>query len=205
MDYTQGRIDRGASSTDIEKAIAFAQRGGIVTFAWHWNAPAGLYDSESKPWWAAFRSDHSDFNLATALKDTTNANYTLLMKDIDTIAIQLKRLQDAEVTVLWRPLHEAEGKWFWWGAQGPEPCKQLWHIMYERLTVKHGLNNLVWVWNSVAPDWYPGNDAVDMVSADTYAEGDHGVSAPFLSPFLFLLLITLASLSNLQQPPHSYR
>lgn len=46
-------------------------------------------------------------------QDTKNANYTLLIKDIDTIAVQLKKLQDNGVPVLWRPLHEAEGKWFW--------------------------------------------------------------------------------------------
>ena len=35
-------------------------------------------------------------------------------------------------------------------------------------------NNLLWVWNSVDPSWYPGNDVVDIVSADIYGdEGDH--------------------------------
>jgi mannan endo-1,4-beta-mannosidase len=36
MDYTDSRTSRGASSTDVDKAIAFAQKGGIVTFCWHW-------------------------------------------------------------------------------------------------------------------------------------------------------------------------
>lgn len=86
-------------------------------------------------------------------QDTTNANYTLLIKDIDTIAVQLKKLQDNGVPVLFRPLHEAEGKWFWWGAQGPEPAKKLYKIVFDRLTRVHKLQNLVWVWNSVAKDW----------------------------------------------------
>tara|TARA_R110002003_G_scaffold132_11_gene12450 strand:- start:13855 stop:14214 length:360 start_codon:yes stop_codon:yes gene_type:complete len=52
--------------------------------------------------------------------------------------------------------------------------------MYDRLTNYHKLNNLVWIWNSVAPEWYPGNDVVDIVSADTYAQGDHGpISATY--------------------------
>jgi mannan endo-1,4-beta-mannosidase len=111
MDYTESRTSRGASSTDVEKAIAFAKRGGIVTFAWHWGAPVGLYDTEKQRWWSGFYTEATDFNIETALADTTNANYTLLMKDIDTIAVQLKRLQDANVPVIWRPLHEAEGGW----------------------------------------------------------------------------------------------
>lgn len=63
----------------------------------------------------------------------------------------------------------------------------VWRILYERLTVKHKLNNLIWVWNSVAPDWYPGNDFVDIVSADTYAEGDHG---PISATYDALLALT---------------
>ncbi|PVI04682.1 glycoside hydrolase family 26 protein [Periconia macrospinosa] len=180
MDYTESRISLGASSQDVEKAIEFAKRGGIITFVWHWGAPAGLYNTPEQPWYRGFYTEATDFNIETALADTTNANYTLLIKDIDTIAVQLKKLQDAGVPVLWRPLHEAEGGWFWWGAKGPEPTKKLWDILYERLTVHHELKNLLWVWNSVAADWYPGNDKVDIVSADTYAQGDHGpISATY--------------------------
>lgn len=113
MDYTESRISRGASSTDVDKAIAFNKKGGIVTFVWHWGAPTGLYDNATQPWYSGFYTAATDFNVETALKDITNANYTLLIKDIDTIAVQLKKLQDAGVPVLWRPLHEAEGKWFW--------------------------------------------------------------------------------------------
>jgi mannan endo-1,4-beta-mannosidase len=176
MDYTESRISRGASSQDANHALAFAAKGGIVTFVWHWGAPTGLYDTEDHRWWSGFYTDATDFDIDTALADTMNANYTLLIRDIDTIAVELKKLQDAGVPVLWRPLHEAEGGWFWWGAKGPEPCKKLWRILYERLTVHHGLNNLIWVWNSVRPAWYPGDDVVDIVSADTYTQGDHGVS-----------------------------
>jgi mannan endo-1,4-beta-mannosidase len=124
MDYTESRISRGASSIDVDHAIAHSQKGGIVTFVWHWGAPAGLYDTEEQRWWSGFYTAATDFNIETALADTTNANYTLLIKDIDTIAVQLKKLSDAGVPVLWRPLHEAEGAWFWWGAKGPEPCKK---------------------------------------------------------------------------------
>jgi mannan endo-1,4-beta-mannosidase len=123
MDYTDSRTSRGASSIDVDHAISHAAKGGIVTFVWHWGAPVGLYDTPEQRWWSGFYTAATDFNIETALADTTNANYTLLMHDIDTIAVQLKKLQDAGVPVLWRPLHEAEGGWFWWGAKGAEPCK----------------------------------------------------------------------------------
>jgi mannan endo-1,4-beta-mannosidase len=59
--------------------------------------------------------------------------------------------------------------------------------LYERLTVHHKLNNLIWVWNSVDPAWYPGDDVVDIVSADTYAQGDHG---PISATYNNLLALT---------------
>ncbi|KAH8643320.1 hypothetical protein IG631_00783 [Alternaria alternata] len=204
MDYTEGRIAKGASSNDTTNALAFAEKGGMVTVVWHWNAPAGLYDTEAQPWYRGFYTEATDFNIADALVDTTNANYTALIKDIDTIAVQLKKLQDAGVPVLWRPLHEAEGKWFWWGAQGPEACKKLYHILYERLTVHHSLNNLVWVWNSVDPAWYPGSDVVDIVSADTYAKGDHGPISATYNDLIKLTddtkMIAAAEIGSLMEP-----
>ncbi len=48
-----------------------------------------------------------------------NETHDRWMKELDTIAAGLKELQDANVVVLWRPFHEMNGGWFWWGAQGP--------------------------------------------------------------------------------------
>lgn len=96
--------------------------------------------------------------------------YYALVRDIDAISAQLAVLQEHHVTVLWRPLHEAAGGWFWWGAKGAEPCKWLWRLMYERQTDYHKLNNLIWVWNGQAGDWYPGDDVVDMIGTDIYVE-----------------------------------
>lgn len=154
---------------------------------WHWNAPVGLYDTDEQPWYSGFYTEATDFNISTALADTTNANYTLIIRDIDAIAEQLLRLQDANVPIIFRPLHEAEGAWFWWGAQGPEPCKKLYDILYNRLTEHHGLNNLIWMWNSLAPAWYPGDETVDILSTDVYAD-DHGVSiSSFHTPRMIIL------------------
>ena len=174
IDYTPSRTERGTSSREVEDMLTWHDKGGIVTLAWHWNAPMDLIDSEDQPWWRGFYTDGTTFNLQEALADPESEAYHLLMRDIDVIAFQLKRLQEAGIPVLWRPLHEAEGGWFWWGAQGPEPAKALYRILFERLTVKHELSNLIWIWNSEEPEWYPGNDVVDIVSVDSYPEpGDH--------------------------------
>ncbi|WP_211348319.1 glycosyl hydrolase [Saccharothrix texasensis] len=175
MDYSPSRVERGTVGRDVDHAVAHDRRGGIVTMVWHWNAPSGLIDQPGKEWWRGFYTDATTFDLAAALADPTSTDYGLLIRDMDAIAVQLKRLADAKVPVLFRPLHEAEGGWFWWGAKGSGPAKQLYRLLHQRLVSHHGLHNLIWVWNSVSPEWYPGDDVVDVVSADVYLpQGDHG-------------------------------
>lgn len=175
MDYSPSRVEHGATSSEVDKAIQWAQEGGIVSFVWHWNAPTGLYDTPGKEWWSGFYTDATSFDVQYALEHPKSKDYKLLLRDMDAIAVQLKRLQDAHVPVLWRPLHEAEGGWFWWGAKGPEPAKQLYRLMYDRFTNYHHLNNLIWIWNSEKPEWYPGDDVVDIASVDIYNEaGNYG-------------------------------
>ncbi len=172
IEYSPSRVVHGATSTETEKAIAWHAQKGIVTFAWHWNAPKDLIDQPGKEWWRGFYTEATTFDITKAMNNTASEEYTLIIRDIDAIAVQLKKLKDANVPVLWRPLHEAEGAWFWWGAKGPEPCKWLWKLVFDRLVNYHQLNNLIWVWTSTASaaatDWYPGDDYVDIIGADIY-------------------------------------
>lgn len=146
------------TNRDVPKAIAWAQRGGLVTFQWHWISPNADGD---------FYTDKYD--LAKALANPTGSDYVHLIRDMDLVAEELKKLQAADVPVLWRPLHEAEGKWFWWGKAGGDACRQLYRLMYDRYTKKHGLRNLIWVWTSYGKEkenWYPGDDVVDLIVRD---------------------------------------
>ena len=149
----------------IESAMNWyknTQGQGIVTLHWHWCSPSG-----GVPGTNTFYTEKTDFDVAKAVENGTEEN-KLILRDIDAVAFQLKRLQEAGIPVLFRPLHEAGGGWFWWGAKGAEPCKKLWNILYDRLTNVHKINNLIWVWSSNEEDWYPGNDKVDIVGYDSY-------------------------------------
>ena len=179
IEYSPSRVAHGATSTETEKAIAWHAQNGIVTFAWHWNAPKDLIDVPGKEWWRGFYTEATTFDVTIAMNDNSSEEYNLMILDIDAIAVQLKKLQAANVPVLWRPLHEAEGAWFWWGAKGPEACKWLWKLVFDRLVIHHQLNNLIWVWTSTASssalDWYPGDDYVDIIGADIYLPaGNYG-------------------------------
>jgi len=120
-------------------------------------------------WYRGFYTNATTFDVSQAMAAPGSADYALILRDIDAIAAELKRLDRAGVPVLWRPLHEAAGGWFWWGARGPEPYLKLWNLLFDRLTNYHGLTNLIWVWNGEHPDWYPGDATVDIVSTDIYA------------------------------------
>ncbi len=179
MEYSPTRLAFGSKPEGtVEKLIQNARAGQIITLSWHWNAPSGLINTTytnaqgkkiEAPWWRGFYTDASTFDLKQALDNPQSQDYKYLLRDIDAIAIQLKKFQDSNIPILWRPLHEAEGGWFWWGAKGPEPFKKLWRLMFERLTKTHGLHNLIWVDSSgLKPEWYPGDDVVDIVGIDAY-------------------------------------
>lgn len=169
MNYSPSRTERGSECSDTDIAIDWWKSGGIVTFCWHWNAPKDLIDlPPDKTWGSGFYTKATTFDIQQAMDHPESEEYQLLLRDMDAIALQLKRLQDAGVPVLWRPLHEASGGWFWWGARGADPCIRLWKLMYDRLTNLHELNNLIWVWNGQHADWYPGDEFVDIIGEDLY-------------------------------------
>jgi hypothetical protein len=160
---------RDTSHRLARRAIQWvSERPGIVSFCCHWRAPM------AEP---AFYTQETSFAISRAVTAGT-PEYAAMERDLDALAAELEILRAARVPVLWRPLHEANGRWFWWGAGGPEPFKKLWRLMFENFTVKHHLNNLLWVFSPGAETdlaaWYPGDAYVDIVGADHYPlDGNH--------------------------------
>lgn len=180
MDYSPSRIEYGVNPTgQVESYINWANTGGgIVSLSWHWNAPTDLIDGEGTEWWRGFYTYATTFDIEAVLADPDGERYQLVLRDLDAIAVQLAKFQTAGIPVLWRPLHEASGTWFWWGAKGPSAFVQLWQLMYDRLVNVNGLHNLIWVYTEGTNDaaWYPGDTYVDIVGKDIYPE-DRSVHA----------------------------
>jgi len=169
IEYTPSRVAFGSKGNDVEHAIEFDKEGGIVTFAWHWNAPEPyLPNRQDQPWWSGFYTRATNIDLMKIMNGEDEEGYNLLIRDIDAIAKELKILEAADVPILWRPLHEASGGWFWWGASGPEPYIELYKLLFDRLSNHHDIHNLIWVWNGQGRDWYPGDEYVDIVGTDLY-------------------------------------
>lgn len=161
MGYDFNGICPGQSgNNDAAKAINWVEnKGGIAQFQWHWISPDGNGDFYTK-----------NFNLAAALADKDGQSYKNILRDIDLAAAEVRKMQDAGVPILWRPLHEAEGAWFWWGMSGKAACIELYRLIYDRFVHHHSLNNIIWVWTSYGVtkggNWYPGDDVVDLIVWD---------------------------------------
>lgn len=186
MDYSLSRQDNGAITRSLTEKIisAYNENSFVASMLWHWNAPMHLIDTgngldkngetlsrdDKQLWDQGFYSTATTFNLATALADTSSDEYKAIIDDIAVIAGELQKLEDADIPVLWRPLHEAEGKWFWWGNAGSAAYVELWKLLYNELTVTHGLDNLIWVFTaeSTSSAWYPGDEYVDIIGVDGY-------------------------------------
>ena len=147
----------------VNEACKWYRRNGLVAVCWHWRDPSGITDE--------FYTDKTSFDVSK-ISDTTSTEYKAMVRDIDIVSGYIKQLQDSAVPFLFRPLHEASGKWFWWGAKGPEPCKALWKLMFNRMVNYHGLKNMIWVWTTDTKSdnmsWYPGDAYVDILGADIY-------------------------------------
>lgn len=159
----------------IEEVIRQHQNGAIVTGMSHMARPMDEPGVHRSTW-----MDVTDEEWAQITTPGTDL-YNRLIERMDKVAEGLLRLQEENIPVLWRPFHEMNGIWFWWGDKpGEEGFAKLWKIMYERYTHHHKLNNLVWVWNPNGPrDWeddqaydyhlyYPDHDYVDVLAADIY-------------------------------------
>lgn len=169
--------DKQKDVAEIEAAIAWAGAGGIVSFMWYWLDPLNHSTVYAK---------NTEFSLKKAVTETDISCVDLsdletmheegeisdeclaIIKDIDIIAQQLQRLNEADIPVLWRPLHEAGGGWYWWGGDGPEAYQWLWNLLYNRLTKHHKLNNLLWVWNGQSESYAVSTDMYDIASIDVY-------------------------------------
>lgn len=145
----------------LETAMQWAkEKRGLITFTWHWFSPVGGCGK-------SFYTKNTDFNPEKALEEGSTENQALI-SDMDYMAGLLKPFKDNHIPILWRPFHESEGKWFWWGSQSYKTAANLYRLMFERFSNHHGLNNLIWVWNSPISEGYPGDDVVDVISRDDY-------------------------------------
>ncbi|MBQ6006913.1 MAG: SUMF1/EgtB/PvdO family nonheme iron enzyme [Kiritimatiellae bacterium] len=168
--------NQGYTAASLALAKTVWNAGGIPAFCWHWKDP--MQDVEAFYTEESGNTPYTEFGIGKAYDETTgqwkteSAEYQAIVRDLETVADALLQLQEAGVAVLWRPLHDASSRMFWWGTDGPKPCVALYRLMFDVFVNQKGLRNLVWVWTTEewedALAWYPGDDCVDVVGRDFY-------------------------------------
>ncbi len=167
----------GYASQLVQEVYKKYLEGHIITLMWHEGRPL---DNPPFDWKSSIQGKLSDEQWKELITPGT-ALYKHWLADIDNIAAYLKALQDLGVPILWRPYHELNGVWFWWGnRKGPDGSEKLYRMMYDRYVNYFHLNNLIWVWGPNSPrdlpndeaydyaDFFPGLDYVDILATDVY-------------------------------------
>ncbi len=150
-------------------AIWGHRKGGINTFSWH---PYSPIDGVSS-WTGA---------AVVARYIVPGGSHHLAFKaQLDRVAdffCQLKDEKGQSIPFIFRPWHEMDGSWFWWGVKSctPEEFKTLFRYTIQYLRIHKGLSQMVVAYS---PDrnfntkeeylkWYPGDDVVDIMGMDNY-------------------------------------
>jgi len=143
-------------------------RGGVITISWHFtNALNGKSAWNPEPG-----------SVAAILPG--GAKHELYKKWLDKIAafmLDLKGSRKELIPVIFRPFHELNGSWFWWGQKWcqPEEIKNLYRFTVEYLRKTKQVHNLLFAFNTdrfATQDEYmerfPGRDYVDIIGFDIY-------------------------------------
>ncbi len=169
----------------VQEAVRQHKKGAIITLCWHAVPPTAeepvtfqpLPGSDPGAPLASVQGRLTDKQFRDILTPGTDL-YKQWVKQVDEIASYLKQLQDAKVPVLWRPYHEMNGDWFWWGGryEGKYTTVELYKQIFDRFVKFHKLNNLIWVWSVDRPSqpgrefvkYYPGTKYLDIIALDIY-------------------------------------
>lgn len=161
----------------VDNAIKWHQKGAIITIMWHAVPPTTENITTTWQGENAIQSKLTDAQWKDLLTEGTEIN-NRWKSQVDVIAFFLKQLQYAKIPVIWRPYHEMNGDWFWWGyREGENGYKKLYQMLWKRLTEYHKINNLIWVFNANElgssnvknyEGFYPGDKFVDILATDFY-------------------------------------
>ena len=197
----------------VREAIAQHRRGAIIALCWHAVPPTADEPVTFHPQpgadpthLASVQGRLTDAQFREVLTPGT-ALYEKWCRQVDAVAGFLKELETARVPVLWRPYHEMNGDWFWWGGRtGEYSSERLYRQIFDRYVNVHHLKNLVWVWSvdrvhgdaMAHAKYFPGSRYVDVLALDVYGND--------FAPSYYDSLVTLArgkplALAEVGNPP----
>ncbi|HEY6979176.1 MAG TPA: glycosyl hydrolase [Chitinophagaceae bacterium] len=156
------------------------ERGGVITISWHLNNPL-----TGKTAW-----DPAPGTVASVLPG--GEKHDLYKSWLDKIAVfmlSLKGNKEENIPVIFRPFHELNGSWFWWGGKNctPEELKQLYRFTETYLRDIKNVHNLLYAYNTdkfySAEEYlerYPGDEWVDIIGFDIYQANNTAKNEDFI-------------------------
>ena len=172
-----GRNDAPRRSEILDMIKAYHDQGSIIMLNYHL-CPPDLPDGCGFNGVARPRGyNYPSYKIDQILEDGTSLNREH-MRRLDEIADYLLILQQDNIPVMWRPFHEMNGAWFWWGES--DRYIELYRQMYRHFESR-GVRNALWVWspnywspNEESPrKYYPGDAYVDVLAPDIYVDRGH--------------------------------
>lgn len=157
---------------DFHKAAARSayEDGAIVTFDYHWKGKYG----------GNYRSHVEDNKILDYVvrDDDSRGDVTWFYDSLDRILAIIN--DDLQFPIVFRPFHEMDGNWFWWGRQidgGTETYRRAYQLLVEYMSAR--TEHVLFCWS---PDvamadfepFYPGDEYVDIVGRDIYSVGNAG-------------------------------
>jgi len=162
----------------IEKIQQNNEAGGIFTLSWH--MPTLIHDGKGND-----SFDDTTSKVVTHILPGGKSHHLYLEK-LNSLTSFLNEIK--EIPVIFRPFHEHNASWFWWGKKHCtiEEFKKLWKFTYNYLSEK-GIHNLLYAYspNHITSDYferYPGDEFVDILGVDMYFKNyavdvfEHGLS-----------------------------
>lgn len=174
----RGSENRPSDSNWREYAAEHARQGGILRLMWHSGNP---WTNETS--WSSVPEGRQLAELYTP----GNPAYNRWNGWLSDLADCLEWYGEQKIPILWGPLHEMNGNWFWWGTGDEEQYCRLWIHMFHYLTKTRGLNHLLWMF---CPDvkqelaralrQYPGNAYIHIIAPDLYYLSPEAPANPHL-------------------------
>ncbi|MBF8148579.1 beta-mannosidase [Winogradskyella sp. F6397] len=178
-------------------AIEAYNKGMINTFCWHMREP---YEGDY-----FYASEMTEFQrnnaLVSILPDGANHDYyKQKLQKIAEVANSMVGNDGNLVPFIFRPFHEFDGDWFWWGKAycSPQQFKELWQFTVTYLRDTLQVNNILFAFSPDSSFFsaaeylnrYPGDAYVDILGMDNYTDFNNQGQAALESANEKLQIIT---------------
>ena len=182
------RGDFGLSEYDLSRIVSecfdYVSEGGIICLCAHTGNPNSTIAGTN--WYKGLIGADAEFK--KLYTEGTDLNKKMMTQWEPTFRL-LKAFNDNGIPVIFRPLHEMQGDWFWWCIQQGNYGKLqsdtwigLWKYLYNYVAKNIGNDYFLWNYSTTGSEidyCYPGDEYVDIVGVDWYTNGNRELETKY--------------------------